>query len=134
MKRKYMKPMMIGEKFVPNECIASCGDNGTIYNFECNILNGAEYIYLYIEDNGQSGLQTGSGGDSLVESGYACGEKHQASSEDDFLPGYYVSRSSGETGQCIVWRQKETLPWVGTRYVDHATSILDKNNWETLKS
>ena len=34
MKRAYVRPTMVGERFVANEYVAACGDSGKVYKFE----------------------------------------------------------------------------------------------------
>lgn len=36
MKRAYVRPTMVGERFVANEYVAACGDSGKVYKFNCN--------------------------------------------------------------------------------------------------
>lgn len=36
MKKEYVRPVIVGERFAPNEYIAACGDSGKVYKFECN--------------------------------------------------------------------------------------------------
>ena len=36
MKRAYVRPTMVGERFVANEYVAACGDSGVVYKFDCN--------------------------------------------------------------------------------------------------
>ena len=35
MKRTYVRPTMVGERFVANEYVAACGESGKVYKFEC---------------------------------------------------------------------------------------------------
>ena len=36
MKRAYVRPTMVGERFVANEYVAAWGESGTVYKFRCN--------------------------------------------------------------------------------------------------
>ena len=36
MKRAYVRPTMVGERFVANEYVAACGDQNKVYKFKCN--------------------------------------------------------------------------------------------------
>ena len=38
-KRKYVKPVLSGEEFVPQNYCAACGDSGVVYYFKCNAGN-----------------------------------------------------------------------------------------------
>lgn len=58
MKRAYVRPTMVGERFVANEYVAACGDSGKVYKFECNAGGGVPGN-VYQETNGESGLQRG---------------------------------------------------------------------------
>lgn len=40
MKRAYVRPTMVGERFV-----AACGDKGTVYKFNCDAPGGPLYYY-----------------------------------------------------------------------------------------
>ena len=104
--KNYVKPMMESEVFAANEYIAACGDSGTTYLFTCD-AGGGRIGSVYLETNGRPGLQTGRGGDQYLSGYEACGTKHKADSDDEFLDGYYVT--TGWFGQqnvtkVIVWR------------------------------
>ena len=45
MKRTYVRPTMVGERFVANEYVAACGESGKVYKFECNAPGGKLYYY-----------------------------------------------------------------------------------------
>lgn len=45
MKRAYVRPTMVGERFVANEYVAACGDKGTVYKFNCDATRGPLYYY-----------------------------------------------------------------------------------------
>lgn len=139
MKKEYVTPMMVGERFAPNEYVAACGDSGTTYLFTCD-AGGGKSGNVYLETNEVSGLQTKGQwihtgfldgywqeADQPLGGYHACGEKHEADSQDSFLEGYYVPYDSSEVTSVIVWR--------GTHNDDvHCTTNLDMNSWETAKS
>lgn len=50
MKRAYVRPTMVGERFVANEYVAACGDKGTVYKFNCDAPAGP--LYYYPESDG----------------------------------------------------------------------------------
>ena len=131
MKRAYVTPTMVGERFVANEYVAACG--GTEYGkykFVCNAGGGAAGN-VYVESNGQAGLQaTGRNKDRCLTGGilqyfYACNKTHEADTKDEFLPGYYVPYG-GSPQDVIIWTE-------GGRNV-HCTTNLDRDSWETTKS
>ena len=124
-KRKYVKPVLSGEEFVPQNYIAACGDSGTVYKFKCNAGGGVSGS-VYLETNRVEGLQTdGRNPDKYLSGYHACGSSHEAESTDDFLEGYYVV---GETiTPVIIWRGR----WGNNT---HCTEELDMTKWETAKS
>ena len=46
MKRTYVRPTMVGERFVANEYVAACGEGGTVY--ELNVMHQRE-CYIIIQ-------------------------------------------------------------------------------------
>lgn len=130
MKRTYESPKAYVEEFTPNEYVAACGDSGTTYLFTCDAGGGTPGD-VYLETNGQEGLQTGWGGDRYLSGYHACGTQHEADSDDEFLDGYYVTGSS-------FWGDKKVTPvivWRGPHNNNtHCTTNLDQDSWETAKS
>lgn len=55
MKRAYVRPTMVGERFVANEYVAACGDKGKVYKFKCD-AGGGKSGKVYLETNGKEGL------------------------------------------------------------------------------
>lgn len=127
-KKVWEQPMTMVQKFEANEYVAACGDSGTTYLFKCD-AGGGWPGSVYLETNGKPGLQTGRGGDRYLSGYVACGTKHEADSDDEFLDGYYVTTGLFEqhVTQVIVWRG----PYNNNT---HCTTNLDKNSWETAKS
>lgn len=134
MKRAYVRPTMVGERFVANEYVAACGDTEYgKYKFVCDAGGGARGD-VYEETNGQPGLQTGRGGDKCLTSGHtifnytyfhACNKTHEADTTDEFLNGYYVPYR-GSAQDVIIWTEG------GTNI--HCTTNLKRDTWETTKS
>ena len=136
--REYVKPTMEGEVFAANEYIAACGDSGTVYKFTCD-AGGGESGYVYLETNGQPGLQTGWGGDQYLSGYHACGTTHEAESTDDFLDGYYVTKQwvpgSGWKPGHFETVSTSVIVWRGPNNDNtHCTTNLDMDSWETVKS
>ena len=134
--KKWSRPVTMVQKFEANEYVAACGDSGTTYLFTCD-AGGGESGTVYLETNGQPGLQTDWGGDMSLGGYHACGTQHKADSDDDFLQGYYVTEEyvgiwpfghyEKVTTDVIVWR--------GPRGNNtHCTTNLDMDTWETAKS
>ena len=129
MKKTWNEPKILVQQFVPNEYVAACGDENKVYKFTCDAGGGVSGN-VYLETNGQDGLQTSwIDGDTPLGGYHACGTTHEADSTDDFLNGYYVT-SRG-------WNQKVTpvIVWRGPNNDNtHCTTNLDMDSWETAKS
>lgn len=135
MKKIYESPKAYVELFTPNEYVAACGDSGKTYKFTCD-AGGGKIGSVYLETNGIDGLQKNNGwgyeADTYLSNYHACGTTHNASSEDAFLKGYYVTKSGGwgggtKTTPVIVWRGPDNDN-------THCTTNLDISSWETAKS
>lgn len=127
MKRAYVRPTMVGERFVANEYVAACGDSGTVYKFKCD-AGGGKSGNVYLETNRKPGFQEGFlgiGGNRYLSGYHACGITHDADTSDDFLDGYYVR--NGNVTQVKVWRGEK-----GDN--THCTENINMNTWETAKS
>lgn len=128
-KKAYIKPVLESETFVPQSYVAACGDLNKVYKFKCD-AGGGRSGSVYLETNGQEGLQTGGRNPDQYLSGYhACGTTHEAKSTDAFLDGYYVTSSWGSTTvtPVIVWRGPNNDN-------THCTENLNMDSWETEKS
>lgn len=141
MKKQYVSPMMVGEKFEANEYVAACGDSGVVYKFKCDAGGGVSGS-VYLETNGVDGLQTETKwvqtgenrwegyyvqADNRLGGYHACGAEHEAESTDSFLNGYYVPYYTSTVVPVIVWRGSNNDNV-------HCTTNLDMNSWETAKS
>lgn len=127
-RRVWKRPLTEVQKFEANEYVAACGDSGTTYLFTCD-AGGGWPGSVYLETNGRPGLQTGWGGDQYLSGYEACGTKHKADSDDEFLDGYYVT--TGLFGQHVT----KVIVWRGPNKDNtHCTTNLDKSTWETAKS
>lgn len=131
MKRAYVRPTMVGERFVANEYVAACGDTEYgKYKFTCD-AGGGESGDVYRESNGKPGFQKGYGlfrygGDEWLGGYHACGTTHEANTTDDFQNGYYIP-DGGDAVDVIIWRGKR-----GDNI--HCTTNLNRDSWETTKS
>lgn len=126
MKRAYVRPTMVGERFVANEYVAACGDTEYgKYKFTCDAGGGVSGD-VYRESNGKPGFQKGYGGDKWLGGYHACGTTHEASTTDNFLDGYYIP-DSGKVENVIIWRGKR-----GNNI--HCTTNGNRDSWETTKS
>lgn len=129
MKRAYVRPTMVGERFVANEYVAACGDKNKVYKFTCDAPEGK--LYYYKESDGKvDGVHDGNGGAERIGSYYPCGRQHEASTTDVFYDGFvdYNRNEGQDLGEgVIVWRGPENNN-------GHATKNLDMSTWETAKS
>lgn len=117
MKRAYVRPTMVGERFVANEYVAACGDKGLL-----------RYPYEVYVDSNKNGKYDEN--DAYLNNYHACGETHEAPAKDGFLNGFMIDSRWGHdhTPQSvIIWRGKK-----GNDV--HCTTNLDMSNWETVKS
>lgn len=131
MKRAYVRPTMVGERFVANEYVAACGDTEYgKYKFTCDAGGGVSGD-VYRESNGKPGFQKSYGlfgyrGDEWLGGYHACGTTHEANTTDDFQNGYYIP-GGGDAVEVIIWRGKR-----GDNI--HCTTNLNRDSWETTKS
>lgn len=127
--KNYVKPMMESEVFAANEYIAACGDSGVVYNFECNAGGGTPgTVYEDSNHDGRWDLindtpLTG----YILPTYHACGETHQAPTDDEFIEGFYLPNSNPfDPQKVIIWTDG------GTNI--HCTTNLEMDQWETAKS
>ena len=125
--KDYVRPMMESEVFAANEYIAACGDTeyGN-YLFQCDAPGGSLYYYR----------TTGWGNEEAAYIGNytPCDRKHEASVASEFPDGFVDYNRNGreDDGEAvIVWIERG--PWGGIRNA-HATTNLDRDSWEVLKS
>ena len=122
--REYVKPTMEGEVFAANEYIASeCGDiEYGKYLFTCDAPGG--WLYYY-NNRGRA---------EFIGSYTPCNKKHEADMTSEFPKGFidYNWNTREDDGEAvIVWIERD---WQGSIANAHATTNLDQDNWEVLKS
>ena len=133
MKREYVKPMMVGEQFVPNEYIAACGETNKVYKFKCDAKQVGFAGYVAEETNNIPGYQSpldpdNSNPDTLLTVSYhQCGATHEARVTDDFVDGYFRASVFNEIVPVIIWKGKNDDNV-------HCTTNIRKEEWETTKS
>ena len=123
MKKKYVKPSIVGEKFIANEYIAAC------WNISCNVPRG----YGYFEKNDREGYQEN--GDELIASGKGCGTTHVASGIDAAGPSenamwqetYLNGGKKGDPYSVFYFQARNTEAYYGS---NHHFCTLDAVNWE----
>lgn len=136
----WSSPKTTFEEFVPQVYCANCsGDDyhGTIYYFECNAgeLGLKSYPYAVYEGtySGNAkknffGNWTGHGG-KYRNMYHACGEKHEASSEDEFISGFMDDERTDDVFEAI-----PVIIWTEGGTDTHCTTNLNKEDWEIAKS
>ncbi len=130
MKKNYVRPMMVGERFAANEYVAACGDKGTVYKFQCNAPEGD--LYYYPQSDGMIDGNYQGTGKSIRLGGFHPNSEvqHNASSTEEFYDGYITTNGYSKTN-VIVWLEYDYRH----RLEDyHATTNLIMKNWETSKS
>ncbi|MDO4312491.1 MAG: hypothetical protein Q4C52_05350, partial [Eubacteriales bacterium] len=127
MKKEYVTPRMVGERFLPNEYVAACGDSGTVYKFECNAGGGTRGD-VFTKD-GRNLTE-----DSWMVTNYyhACGTTHEAESNDDFIEGYFFANGGNDKTQG--YKAIPVIIWTDGGTDVHCTTNLDMSTWETAKS
>lgn len=129
MKRTWVRPTMVGERFVANEYVAACGESGKVYKFECNAPGGK--LYYYPNSDGKiNGEYTGHGRAIKLGNYNPCGARHKANATDGFYDGFVDYNKNGRQDKgegVIVWRGSYGLN-------GHATTYLDMSKWQTAKS
>ena len=129
MKRTYVRPTMVGERFVANEYVAACGESGKVYKFECNAPGGK--LYYYPNSDGKiNGEYTGHGRAIKLGNYNPCGARHGTNATDGFYDGFVDYNKNGRQDKgegVIVWRGSYGLN-------GHATTYLDMSKWQTAKS
>ena len=127
-KRSYVKPVLSGEEFVPQNYIAACGDSGAVYKFECNAPSGN----MYVPDPNNSGSYLVRG-----ESYNPCGKTHETPVADTYYDGF-IDRNNNrkqDDGEAVKV-YLEFSSWWGETYVSngHATGNVNMETWEIAKS
>ena len=128
-KKKYIKPLLTSEEFVPQEYIAACGDHGAEYIFHCDAGNG-RICSVYYESNNIPGLQKDGRNPDICHSTWmkACTLTHKFPTTDVFKRGYITYGTDSK----IV---EDVYIWNGALNDNvHCTRDLDKEHWETTKS
>ena len=140
-KRIWSKPEMNEFAFAANEYVAAaCGPDagGVVYGFECNAGGGVSgELWNYDKTENYTDYKYHDElGNSRYDSYHACGEKHEASSQDEFVRGWF--QTGGSWGKPTVWTEVyiwfEKLTSGKNRFDIHATENLNKQTWEVLKS
>ena len=106
MKRTYVRPTMVGERFVANEYVAACHDQNTVYKFKCDAPGGRLYYYPG-SDGKVDGVHDKSDRAKFLGDYHPCSKKHEASTTNVFYDGFvdYNWNGKQDSGEgVIVWR------------------------------
>ena len=131
--RVWKRPLTEVQKFEANEYVAACHDWNTVYKFKCDAGGGASGD-VYTDD-----------GTNLTEGRtryyHACDATHEASTQDDFIRGYYIQNGgTDETGYWTLfggWKEypkTSVIIWTDGGTDVHCTTNLNQDSWETAKS
>ena len=142
-KLHYSKPLMLAEKFVPQEYMAACGPDTQFvrYFFQCdaNTDDPRSQYDVYLETNGTAGLQIGLGlgilGDEKLNGTgiislshyHPCMQTHQVDvpkgqSIDQFFPKGYIVHPNAIDLTGSDWR--EVRVWTANNTNIHCTRQL----------
>lgn len=129
MKKTWEEPKIMVQQFMPNEYVATCGDENRVYNFVCNAGGGTPGTVY--EDSNHNGKWDLFGDEALtghiLPTYHACGETHSAPTDDEFIEGFYLPNSNpGKAMKVIIWTDGRTNI--------HCTTNLNMNEWTTAKS
>lgn len=129
MKKTWEEPKIMVQQFMPNEYVATCGDENRVYNFVCDAGGGTPGTVY--EDSNHNGKWDLFGDEALtghiLPTYHACGETHSAPTDGEFIEGFYLPNSNpGKAMKVIIWTDG------GTNI--HCTTNLNMNEWTTAKS
>ena len=131
MKRAYVRPTMVGERFVANEYVAACGDTEYgKYKFVCDAGDVSAKYNVYYKKGNRKVYIANNDIFSGAQFGYyhPCNTTHEADTKDEFTEGFIDDQSTwkDEAIPVIIWTEN------GTNV--HCTTNLDRDSWETTKS
>ena len=126
-KKAYIKPVLSGEEFIPQNYIAACGEEKKVYKFTCDATGGQVGI-VAIDLNNSGKLDWG---DDIVTGYHACGKTHEAPTTDQYYNGWYLVSENAENWIDAV----EVKVWRGEGNNNcHVTKNVEMSTWETVKS
>lgn len=139
-KEAWVYPETKVQQFMANEYVAACGDSGdtVTYKFECNAQKDFNIFInsgkVYLETNGEPGLQTGR--DRYLGSYHPCGQTHKVTVPKGtdvssiFQEGYFKPSGIFDTST------RNVFVWTDNGTNIHCTMNLGQStdHWETTKS
>ena len=128
MKKTWEEPRILVQQFMPNEYVAACGDENSVYNFVCDAGGGTPgTVYEDSNHSGKWDLGDKPLTGLILPTYHACGETHSAPTNDEFIEGFYLPNSDPfKATKVIIWTDG------GTNV--HCTTNLNKDSGETEKS
>lgn len=128
--RSWERPMAVVDAFVANEFVSACGDQNTVYLFQCNAgEEGHKYnVYYYDNHNRKHYIASDMPFVGKFDYYHPCDATHEASTKDDFINGYIDDQDTlkDEKMPVVIWTDRGTDV--------HCTTNLDTNTWSTAKS
>lgn len=122
-KKQWEQPKAFVQAFEPTEYVAACGDTEYgKYLFTCDAPGGRLYYY---NNRGKA---------EYIGSYTPCSKKHEADMASEFPDGFVDYNRNGREDEgeaVIVWIERG---WWGSIANAHATTNLDRDSWETVKS
>lgn len=130
MRKNYVKPALISEEFVPQTYCAACEHTSSgagMYLFECNAGYKNNDYNVYYADGSPLATSDNDYRNAKYFGYTPCGEKHEASTSDDFPKGYmykqdYWGQDTGSKIEVIIWTEGDTDV--------HCTTNLNQETWE----
>lgn len=129
MKKTWEEPKIMVQQFMPNEYVATCGDENRVYNFVCDAGGGTPGTVY--EDSNHNEKWDFFGDEALtghiLPTYHACGETHSAPTDEEFIEGFYLPKSNPR-------KATKVIIWTDGRTNIHCTTNLNMNEWTTAKS
>lgn len=125
----WRRPLTEVQKFEANEYVAACGDENKVYKFKCDAGGGLPgTVYADSNNNGKLDLGVDEELTSYLPLYHACGETHEAPTDDEFIKGFYVA------GGIAYWNPTEVIIWTNKGTNVHCTTNVRMDSWPTAKS
>lgn len=121
-KRSYVKPVLSGEEFIPQNYIAACGDSGAVYKFKCDAPSGTLY---YKNSNGNY---------ERLGSFNPCPVTHETDVDGYYADGYVDLNRNGRYDSGEEVKVYIEYDYWGRIDNAHATQNVNMETWEVAKS
>ena len=128
-RKVWRRPLTTVQKFEANEYVAACEGENRVYKFTCD-AGWTGFTGSTVYTNGPDGI-VGTNDDVVLGGYHKCGQTHEASTSDDFIPGYLrkniLGIPAGEIQEVIIWRGED-----GNNI--HCTKNLRMDSWPIERS